>query len=56
LELSLIAFDHSPASALIAGPAAASATTWRVGSVSTMRRIVARGSVHIVKKGVISPR
>ena len=49
------AFDHWLASAPMAGPIAASAITLRVGSVSTMRRIVARGSVQIVKKGVIEP-
>jgi hypothetical protein len=40
---------------LMAGPIAASAITLRVGSESTMRRIVARGAVHIVKKEVIDP-
>jgi hypothetical protein len=49
------AFDHWPDSALIPDPMAASAITLRVGSVSTMRRIVARGEVHIVKKAVIDP-
>jgi len=40
-------------SELSAGPIAARASTLRVGSESTMRRIVARGSIHIEKKGDI---
>jgi len=55
LALLANAFDHWPYSALIPDPKAASAITLRVGSVSTMRRMVARGSVHIVKKGAIDP-
>jgi hypothetical protein len=48
-----MAADHWLINELSAGPIAARVSTLRVGSESTMRRIVARGSIQIEKNGDI---